>query len=743
MTLLKSEMIQKKLWRTGLLLWMCAMTRVQCAALSIKQCVILEYTSITCYWETSNLTLVNSSYRLQVNKTDCDTKEGFIPVDVCHSKGSSCSVQPIDSAFHCFYADVLVSTPAGPIRSPPFFFIGIYEVKLRPPQITGIRPSARQPECLEVSLGILTKEEKSFRWLQMEYTTHGQTQSQTIQAYSNETLELCNLHAGSWYMVKLRVQDSRSSAHWSSWTIEYIRTEEKAPSAAPQFWRHVQSSEEAGKRHVTLLWKPLSWPEANGDVLSYTVSCCNEVDSSQWTCGTLDSSKTSCILIVSFNQCYCSLTAANSAGTSPTAHLYIPGHTDAELPAPQNVSVMQLDDTQLKVEWAAPMNQSETGFVLQWIPIPHNRMTHLHFEHLDETPRSFIISGLLPEVPYNLSVIILYKEITGKEKYVIAFTREGAPSVGPKLKVLQTSSRSITLRWDPVPIDKLHGFLQYYTVMYTINGKVKREQVGGSVEQISLSGLMEGIYNICVIAHTVEGGAAGPWQMVAVGHDDIEVIPILLCALLLSCIILIVPVCMRVRIKHCLCPTVPDPSKSSLLAWSNIKPCQPRPTSSPMSAFITVSQTSGYHSYDKKEYIPVQVLSYRTDQPLNNDIEQPKSYNTNLVTTYMGPRPLVGQQRTEETTQAFSVHFINQSYIRPDQVTLAGYQVDQQPSTANLLFDTVFAYRSNQMKPDDLCEYVQVSQSYIPAVEAVDGYRTLDSDESVTVLQSLPEDHKT
>ncbi|XP_051556900.1 interleukin-6 receptor subunit beta-like [Myxocyprinus asiaticus] len=738
MTLLKSEMTQKLFWRAGLLLWMCAMTRVQGAELSIKQCVILEYTSITCYWEASNLTLGSSSYRLQVNKTDCDTKEGFIPVDVCHSKGSNCSVQPIDSAFHCFYADVLVSTPAGPIRSPPFFFIGIYEVKLHPPQITGIGPSARQPGCLEVAWGktdILTKEEKSYRWLQMEYTTHDQTQSQTIQAYSNETLELCNLYAGSWYTVKLRAQDSRSSAHWSSWAFEDIRTEEKAPSAAPQFWRHIQPSEKAGKRHVTLLWKPLSWPVANGDVLSYTVSCCNEVDSSQWTCGTLDSSKTSCVLIVSFSHCYCSLTAANSAGTSPPAHLYIPGHTDAELPAPQSVSVTLLDDTRLKVEWTAPMNQSETGFVLQWISIPHNRMNHLHFEHLDETARSFIITGLLPEVPYNLSVIILYKERTGNEIYDIAFTREGAPSVGPKLTVLQTSRRSITLRWDPVPIEKLHGFLQYYTVMYSINGKVKREQVGGSVEQISLSGLMEGIYNICVIAHTVEGDAAGPWQMVAVGHDDIEVIPILLCALLLSFIILIVPVCMRVRIKHYLCPTVPDPSKSSLLAWSNIKPCQPRLTSSP---FITVSQTSGYHSYDKNEYIPVEVLSYHTDQPLNNDNEPPKSYNTSLVTTYMVPSPLVGQQRTEEPTQAFSVHFINQSYIRPDQVTSAGYQVDQQPSMTNLLFDTVFAYRSNQM-----CEYVQVSQSYIPDVEAVDGYRTLNSDECSHFLQSLPEDHNT
>ncbi|XP_051553367.1 interleukin-6 receptor subunit beta-like isoform X2 [Myxocyprinus asiaticus] len=578
MTLLKSEMTQMKLWRIGLLLWMCAVTRslgaVLSSALSVRQCVILEYTSITCYWESTNFTLSNRSYRLQVNKTDCETKGIFIPVGVCESRGSNCSIQPIDSAFHCFYADVLVSTHAGPIRSPRFFFFGISEVKLRPPQITKIGPSARQPGCLEVVWGktnTLSEEEKSCRWLQIEYTTHDQTQSRTIQAYSNETLEICDLYAGSRYMVKLRIQDNRSSAHWSSWTSEDIRTDEKAPSAAPRFWRHIQHAEEVGKRRLTLLWKPLSWPEANGDVLSYTASCRNEVDSSQWACSALDSSKTSCVLIVSASRCHCILSAANSAGTSPPAHIYIPGHADAELPAPQSVSVTPLDGTRLNVEWKVPLNQSETGFVVQWISIHHNGMTHLHWEHLDETARSFIITGLLPEVPYNLTVISLFEGRAGNEISVITFTREGAPSVGPKLTVLQTCSRSITLRWDPVPMDKLHGFIQYYTVLYSINGKHKREQVGGSVGQISLSGLMEGTYNICVMAHTVAGAAAGPWQMVAVGHDDIEIIPILLCVLLLSFIILIFPVCMRVRIKHCLCPTVPDPSKSSL---SNIKPYQ-------------------------------------------------------------------------------------------------------------------------------------------------------------------------
>lgn len=48
-----------------------------------------------------------------------------------------------------------------------------------------------------------------------------------------------------------------------------------------------------------------------------------------------------------------------------------------------------------------------------------------------------------------------------------------APSVGPKMTMLKTSSSGIVLKWEPVPIEKLHGFIQHYTVLYSINGKSK------------------------------------------------------------------------------------------------------------------------------------------------------------------------------------------------------------------------------------------------------------------------------
>ncbi|XP_039531358.1 interleukin-6 receptor subunit beta isoform X2 [Pimephales promelas] len=716
-------MSQRAPSQAGLLLWMYVLnkfldTAAASLTLSITQCVILQYISITCYWESSDHHLNASRYRLQINKTHCESKEIFNNVGVCETRGSNCSIQLSTSALHCFRADVLAYTNTGSMRSPLYFFNGSESVKLPPPQITHLKPSAG---CLHVVWGMtesFIKDEEIHIRLQVEFTTHDQTRSQTIPAFSNETLELCDLHPGSKYTVRLRAQDDRASAHWSSWTSEDITTAEKAPSAAPRFWRHIQPAEEAGKRRLTLLWKPVSWPEINGVVLSYSVSCHSELDSSQWTCGALNASRSSCVLAVSTDPCHCKLTATNSAGTSPPAHIYIPADTDAELPPPQNFSVTPLDGTRLKVEWTAALNQSESGFVLQWSSVPHSGPASLHWEHMNKTARSFNLTGLLPEVPYNLSVVSLYGRRAGSDKSVIAFTQEGAPSVGPKMTVLKTSSSGVVLKWEPVPIEKLHGFIQHYTVLYSINGI--SEKVYTRAEQISLSGLTAGTYNICVMAHTAVGGAAGPWHMVAVGLEDIQVIPILLCSLLLSFLILIIPLCLRVRIKQCLCPTVPDPSKSSLSVWSNTKPCQHKLTST-MSSIISIGQATSYQDYAGKDYVPVQVLTYHTVPHDDNEAET----KTDGTGTHLDPKPA--------PTQAFPTHLLNQSYTKPDQVI----PEDLKPSSADLLFDSLFSCERN---PVDLDPYIHESLSYAPFVTPADANRTPERVECSHFQQVLPED---
>ncbi|XP_073787490.1 interleukin-6 receptor subunit beta isoform X1 [Danio rerio] len=728
--------------RAALLLWMCfadlflytVTSALPSSALSITKCVIIQYTNITCYWETTNLHPNNSSsYRLQINKTSCQSKNSFILVGVCETRGSNCSVQPIDSALHCFHADVLASTSNGFIRSPPFFFEGVNAVQLRPPQITHLRPSANRSECLEVIWRItesFPKKERVFIRLQMECTTHGQTRSQTVQAFPLEALQLCDLHPGSKYTVRLRVQDRRVQEHWSSWTSVETTTAERAPSAAPRIWKQIHPAGEAGKRRLTLHWKAVPWPEVNGVVISYSAWCHSQLDSSRWSCAVTNASKSFCVLFVSDHPCVCSLTAINSVGASPAAHIFIPAHTHTdELPPPQNISVTPLDETQLKVEWTASLNQSESGFMLQWTSVPHIGPSDLYWEPFNETARSFVVTGLLPGVPYNLSVVSLFGRRTGGEISAIAFTQEEAPSVGPQLTVLKISSSSVSLKWDPVPLEKLHGFIQHYSVLWSINGKEKSEQVDAGVCQMSLGGLTAGVYNISVKAHTAAGGAVGPWQMVAVGLEDVQVIPILLCALLLTFLILIIAVCMRVKIKQCLCPTVPDPSKSSLSTWSKSKPSQHMFQTSSMSFIVSLDQ-----GYSEKDFVPVQVFPYHTIIHHDNKNTQSNTYNISPEITYLEPK----LQKT------FPTFFQNQSYSKSNPILPAEYKLEE---STDLLFESLLDHQNNHAhlcsSHADLCGYMHVSQSYAPFVTIVDPYRILEPHELPQSLQVLSDDTST
>ncbi|XP_072525345.1 interleukin-6 receptor subunit beta [Salminus brasiliensis] len=564
----------------GFFSWMCGVCMIlgsaSSSAPSVMQCELLEHANITCYW--TAVSSDSTSYTLSVNMTSCLNSTNYKSVGFCTTTHTQCSVN-IGSVSHCFCVDVLASSPSGTVRSARHCLIGINEVKMYPPQITKLIPIPRKAHCLRVewtedtSVYLRTKKEHSV--LQIECSTPHQDQAWTVRtAFHDWKMELCGLYPGTKHYVRARAQDRTASKHWSSWSsVREATTVEAAPSAAPELWRHIQPSDKRGQRHITLLWKPLQWPDSNGVVLSYAASCWSDHD-----CGYLNSSKTSCVLAVSSHPCTCNLTASNSAGTSPSAHVYIPADRDIRgwqvLPPPVDLSVTKLDDFQLKVEWKAAVYQSEASFVVEWYPIPDNTASGLHWKILNGSARSFIIKdGVLPEVPYNVSVQVFYKKAVGAARSVIAFTREGVPSGGPNLEVLQIASNRVTLRWKAVPLEKLHGFIQNYTLLYRTNGKVKSRVLGGDMEEFTLSGLSAGEYAICVKAHTLAGGAEGPWVTVAVGNDYIQLTAILLCAAG-TLLILVILLSQVERIQQHLCPAIPDPSKSSLSTWPPVSPSQ-------------------------------------------------------------------------------------------------------------------------------------------------------------------------
>lgn len=154
-----------------------------------------------------------------------------------------------------------------------------------------------------------------------------------------------------------------------------------------------------------------------------------------------------------------------------------------------------------------------------------------------------------------------------------------------------------------------------------------------------------------------------------------------------------------------------------------------RAPSSTASSFLSIGQTLGYHGYDEKDYGPVQVLSFHPIHQILGDTET-KADTYSSATTHVNPK-----LRTDGATH-FQADFINQSYIKPNQILSAGYQDDYQ-SLTDPFIDTVLSYQSHPTAREHLCDYIHVSQSYV----SVDAYRTLNADECSHVLRGLPEDH--
>ncbi|XP_036411969.1 interleukin-31 receptor subunit alpha isoform X1 [Colossoma macropomum] len=598
---------------------------------TVTHCELLEHANITCYW--TAVSSEGTSYKLSVNMTYCLNYTNYMPMGSCYTTRTHCSVN-IGSVSHCFCVDVLASSPSETARSARHCLIGINEVKMYPPRITKLVMIPMKAHCLKLEWteDIYLQSEKDHSILQIEYNTPHQDRSWTVStALHNWQMELCGLYPGTQHYVRVRAQNSRAPKHWSSWSaVREATTAEAAPSTAPELWRHIQPVDERGQRHITLLWKPLLWPDSNGVIQHYSASCWSDLDRSHWDCHHLDSSSMSCILHVSAHPCTCNLTASNSAGTSPSAHVRIPGDGGAVLPPPADIRVTPLDDFQLKVDWTAAVDQSEASFVVEWFPIPNNTADDLYWKILNGSARSFVVAdGILPEVPYNVSVRILYRKAVGFARFAVAFTRQGAPSVGPTVEVLQIASNHVTLKWEAVPLEKLRGFIQNYTILYKTNGKVKSRVLGGHVKEYSLSGLSAGEYAICVKAHTEAGGAAGPWVTVAVGNDYFQLVAILLCAVG-TLLVLVILLSQVERIQQRLCPAVPDPSKSSLSTWPPVSQSQHKLTvldfkpSPSLFELIYVGGKSGHWDHHHQNHSQVSALSYQA-VPIKSASHESKS----------------------------------------------------------------------------------------------------------------------
>ncbi|XP_029983565.1 interleukin-31 receptor subunit alpha isoform X2 [Sphaeramia orbicularis] len=548
----------------------------------LVSCVFQERANITCQWKPGDPQMTN--YTLSIRKM-AGAKVFTCPP----TSDTKCTVTIGDSTVRSdFCINITAHGRDGNVTSGPRCQSGRIEIKLEQVKLEDVRPVAADPRCLSVSwrrklnFAVSPNEIKDgILKSQIAFKAEGQCDFQVENVTVRDfNFTVCLFRADTTYTLKLRHRYNSSRSPWSLWSsTAQGRTAEDAPSSALLFWRRVKETDQNGRRLTSLLWKPLPHFLANGLFRFYNVTCRTEgglVLTDNGSCRNLHGSCTSCSLHLPPGRCSCSLTASTSAGTSPEAWIWLHGAQDAELPSMSQITAVPLDDHHLEVRWIAPAEPSPSGFVVEWFTVREKNDSTIHWERLNRSCTTLVISGVEPLTRYTVSVRALYAEGgAGQDSTQLIYTRQGVPSAGPQVKVQKISGSSVEFSWAPIPVEDLHGFICNYTIYYAMtNQPARSEIVPGHVRRHTLLNLSPGHYSVYLRANTEAGaGENGTTVNVHIGSEEVPVAMYVICLLVLTsgALLLMAGLAHSHIVKHKLCQNIPDPSNSSLSRWT-LKP---------------------------------------------------------------------------------------------------------------------------------------------------------------------------
>ncbi|KAI4874905.1 hypothetical protein NFI96_028164 [Prochilodus magdalenae] len=481
------------------------------------KCVFIAYANVTCHWTPGEDAQPDTNYTLQVNQTEHS--------DLCHSFQPHCSVS-VMTLYRTYCIQVFAHSNHHPTVSSDMLCLnGTDAAKLPRPEQLSLTPESGQARCLRLRWSApknfpLNNENVKNGCLlyQLQYGTADQ--STLLDVDLREELQ-CVFSPCTQYTVKMRYRYKHTLSHWSDWSPTATHhTGVEAPSSVPQLWRTVQPADVAGFRRVTLLWKAALEPACT---TWSSVQCRLEdsmADLDLGDCTNLRLANSSCHLTVPQHNCNCTLTMFNSAGSGPPASITIPSQWQTDQRSLVTVQVASLNDSTLEVQWTALEFPTITGFVVEWCITESTQCRSNPYWHKVEhnIRKTIITEGVKLNTPYSVSVRAVYGAMSGPGLTVQAYSRQAAPSAGPRLYVAQHGCLNVVLYWSPVPLALRHGFITNYTLHYQHEDNSTRElHVAVDWEEYTFHGV-SGLYRFYMKAHTEAGaGPDGPVLTVFLG----------------------------------------------------------------------------------------------------------------------------------------------------------------------------------------------------------------------------------
>ncbi|KAF5901443.1 granulocyte colony-stimulating factor receptor, partial [Clarias magur] len=389
-------------------------------------------------------------------------------------------------------------------------------------------------------------------------------------------VRLCGLLHGMSYKSQMRVRYHNSSS-WSEWSNALVATTPmKAPTGQLVTWLKLQRAE--GKNQTAqLFWKHSLQFRPNSMNVSYIV------------CQTKEPRKKNDILCITAQQ-HCSfqisakfkklyLIAMNEAGKShPTE---VPVYRQGGMHHVPLVTIVPKSEDSLLVKWKILDTSAISASVLEWKALCGENLCHVSFEIVDRNQTSFVVSGLKPYMPYEVSV---YPGGIDPPNSTIAYTKEKAPSRSPNLKIGQIRPSSVALSWNEIPLKERNGIITGYSIYYgdqKSNPSVINTE--GTKRDLVLKDLYPGTnYEIFLITSTHGGVITGSNVTVTTASfDAFEIVLIVIPAcvgLILFFLGLFTCFVKQKWMKKYVWPVIPDPANSNIKKWTTADSveCMPR-----------------------------------------------------------------------------------------------------------------------------------------------------------------------
>ncbi|XP_051999376.1 granulocyte colony-stimulating factor receptor-like isoform X2 [Xyrauchen texanus] len=368
-------------------------------------------------------------------------------------------------------------------------------------------------------------------------------------------IQVCGLLHGTNYSTKMRIKYYNGS--WTEWSEQKVATTlKKAPTGRLHTWLKAQDNNETAH----LYWKPSPQFHANGWNLAYIVE---SKEPKKVLCVTQES-HCSVKLTKRLRKIY--LRATNEMGSSN--HTVVPVYRKKVLGAVFNFSVRPQSETSLLITWERPVSSQYKGYVLEWRSLIEKDAALLSFELLEKNNLSIVVTGIKPYTPYEISIYPKYAGGTGRPSTVTAYSSQKAPSVAPELKFRQLHPSHVKIFWVEIPLEQRNGIIQKYTIHFWDDRG--HNQVKETNQTEVLVNLQQNSTYYCLITvHTLGGSLNGSVTILKPGHiDGIEMLLIVIpaCAGFSLLMIITVLTCFskNERLKMCLWPIIPDPTKSSI-----------------------------------------------------------------------------------------------------------------------------------------------------------------------------------